>query len=333
MIAVLGLTGCSKEDDRYVSGHAPVVDLNAITDAFSPSDENILPLIRVYNEEWTAHLNGSREESGIKKLDEAIWTVEADLNYERGNALAMLDSLFDSVSVTVPLVIIDGIPSVSDTSLYRAEEFLLARIPIDSIDHPVRLIDLAATSVRERDATVTAYVYRRYRPYMPAPPSEGCYFMGNNPSGPYPASNVMNDWLHYHEFLEIDQGSSDVHPPFFTTVSAFHYLSTTDAYGVLGGYTVYFGSNVPPGPGWLGSGSAGWQVRYPAYWNEHMEMKNWYMAVHGAGPGDVMMEQSYHTTYIPLCCSPMDYGSPYYPMGPYDHYYKFKHGNSVRIPE
>jgi len=315
-----------------MAGHAPVVDLNAINNGFSPPHESILPLIRGYNEEWTAQMNGSREANGTKKLDEAIWTMEADLNFKRGNALAMVDSLFDSVSVTVPLVIIEGVPSVSDTTLYRAEEFLLARIQIDSIDHPVRLIDLAATSIRERDATVTAYVFRRYRPYVPAPPPEGCYDMGTSPEGPYPASNVMNDWLHYQEFLEIDQGFSDLHPPFFTTVSDFHHLSTTDGYGAINGYSVYFGSNVPPGPGWLESGSGSWQVCFPPYWNEHMEMKNWYLTDHAAGPGDVMMEQSYHTSYIPLCCSPMDYGSPYYPMGPYDHYYKFKHGHSVRIP-
>lgn len=105
------------------------------------------------------------------------------------------------------------------------------------------------------------------------------------------------------------------------------------AIGILGqgGYVVYLGTDdLLGGPDWLESDQSFEQVCFPDYWNRHLALKQWYYDQFLPTPGRVLIQQYYTTFNLPRIGGPMDYGSPYYPMGPYDHEFFFLRAVHVR---
>lgn len=141
----------------------------------------------------------------------------------------------------------------------------------------------------------------------------------------------MNRWLAYDEFYELQGGTNDWHPPFYVTVTSWLHLSPLDWYNNLGGYTVYLGTDeLNSGPDWLESDHSYANVCFPDYWNKFLAMKAWYIAQYTAQSGMVLVDKRYETNYSLLSGYPMDYGSPYYPMGPYEHNFIYRRGLLIR---
>ena len=332
-IALITLVCCRKEPTPIQPTTYTTRALNELSDAFDPPLDQIVGLIKQFNEKKRALAEGSREGLGEKQLSEALWMSEADLNFWRGDARILADSMSrDSIFFILPIHLKEnGQLWVFDEDLIVAQQALLAEFPIDSILHPIELVDLSVKQIGTDHATIEALVVRRaVPPHGPHPPAEGCFPL--HQIGVTNADQVMNSYLNYYAYYEQDGEITDWHPPFYATVSTQHFLGTLDEYGVLDGYVTYMGTlDDYGGPAWFTSGQAFTQVCFPDYWQRHLAMKQWYYSWHPGPPGRCLVEQHYTTSFSPRTGGPMSYGSLWYPMGPYDHTFYFKHAVRVRV--
>lgn len=325
--------GCTKELNAPEEKTYTSAELEVISDAFDPPMEEVMPMIRTFNERMDAFRGGDRDEVEERRLSEGVWMSEADLNYQRGDARAMGDSTIrDSIIVELPCYQkSDGEWWVLGEEFAEMHDALLAGIPVDQNGQPTRYIDLAVTRIANGMATIRAFTHRRYVPWVPSDPPEGCFNMQGPQDELFPAEIAMNQWIAWNDFYELNGGITDWHPPFYVTVSTLQAMSTVDWVGNLNGYSVYLGSDEDlGGPDWLESGQSSDEVCFPDYWNKFLAMQDWYFGQFVYEPGRVMVDKVYVTNYSVRTGGPMSYGSPYFPMGPWDHQLRFRRGRLIR---
>lgn len=330
--ALLACVSCSKEPVP-VQRTFTAQELNELSDAFDPEPNEITGLLRHFEEQKLRYAEGSREELGKRPLSEALWACEADLNHMRGDARVVRDTTgHDSIIFVLPFEVdAAGAMMVDDEDLILKQQELLAQIPLDATVNPIQFIDVSLREIVGSDATFAAGIYKRYVPYdVLTPPPTGCFYMELN--GDYPAEDVMNAWIEYNFYTDLNIDPTFFYDrPFYTSVSTQKVLSTIDGYGILNNYVTYLGTEANlGGPDWLESDASFTQVCFPDYWNRHLALKQWYFDQYLYTPGRVLVEQRYETWYSPRIGGPMAYGSAYYPMGPYDHLFYFKKGVLVR---
>lgn len=291
-------------------------------------------LLERFHEEKRAYAQGQKDLLGQKPLSEALWTCEADLNFERGDARVVLDTLgYDSLIFVLPFEVnAEGIMLINDEDLILKQQDLLASGTLDATSNPIQFIDVALKEIDGSNAVFIARAYKRYVPYnVLVPPPVGCFDMEF--SGTYPAEDVMNAWITYNWYIDMDiDPMYYTERPYYTNVGIQRWLSTLDWYDLQNNYTVYLGTRSSlGGPEWLKSLQSYEEVCFPDYWTDHLALKQWYYDQFAFTPGRVLVEQHYETNYMPRTGGPMDYGSPFYPMGPYDHVFFFRRA-ILRIP-
>lgn len=318
-------SGCKRElNDARPQIALSADDLTKISEAYQPDSNTVGGLLDRFQVKKNKYLQGLKSDLGDLPLSEAIWITEADLNFLRGDARIPNDELLvDSIEVDVPYFLGNGGEvRVQEVDLLAAHQAVLALLPDSALANGIRYIDVFVFGVDPTNAKLHYVTYRRAvaQTILPPPPT-GCFWM-DHPSDP-DAHEVMNYYLAYYEQLAI---GTNYPRPYYVSISAESYVSPLNGYGLLNGYTVYLGTDdALGGPDWLESGTAGTQVCFPAYWQRHLLLRQWLFNQFAYVSGRVLIREEYEANFMPpTSLTPMDYGSPYYPMGPYDHLYKFR---------
>ncbi|MEO8587992.1 MAG: hypothetical protein ABI432_01370 [Flavobacteriales bacterium] len=163
---------------------------------------------------------------GAKELGEALWTSEADLNYQKGNALVVsYQTRTEDIVIDLPIFSEGGMAMVKNNDLIEAQESVLARIIDTPTNGTVYMIDVELRSATAEEARVGVHILRRFIAPSPMDPPQGHYPLYNE--GQTDAVAIMNGYLTYTENL---YWITDVHPAFFTSVSPEKHLYDNDWY-------------------------------------------------------------------------------------------------------
>ena len=306
------LVGCTKEAPSEAS--STQVDLRSIDEAYQPDQEEALHRIRHFAERKKAIMNGAKADGPDIPLSQAVWLSEADLNFEKADASVLIETLkLDSFFTVVP-VQSDGAGNyvVKETDLILAHAALESQF--GTMDQ-LKFVDVDLKDLGTDGALFRALAFKQDGVPELAPLPTGCFNIVD-------AVGVMNAYI--PRMMIEPQGT------IYVTVSAWKSLDVYQQHGILNGYTTYLGSDASFGVSeFLASGAISKQICFPDYWDEHLQLKQWYMSQTPPLAGKRMILGKYWLDYDVLTGSPMSYGSPYYPMGPYNHYYTFYHGLAI----
>lgn len=271
--------------------------------------------IQRFSERKKAVKNGAKANGPDLPLSEAVWLSEADLNFEKADASVLIETLkLDSFFTTVP-VQSDGAGNyvVKESDLIIAQSSLEAQF--GRMDQ-LKFVDVSLKDLGSDRALFRALAFKQEGVPELAPLPTGCFSIQD-------ADDIMN--MYMARLNAEPQGTI-----FVSISSQTNGLNTTNVNGLLNGYHTYLGSDETFGlTEYLASGPASAQFCFPDYWQKHLAMKQWYFDQFTFQPGRRLIQEVYYDYYNPTTGSPMSYGSPYYPMGPYDHVYEFKRALAI----
>lgn len=305
-------TACNKEVAVKPSSDTTANSIEQLNSAFDPPQSDVMGFIREF-EQQKRDFAETRSE-GEKPLAEALWICEADLNYSRGDAGVRLDTLVrDSIFFVLPVRPDEyGQYWVNNGDLIAKQAELFGLIPYEG-ERTVRFVDIALVHLTEEQALFRAYINRR-------PPGGGGEVelpIGSFPLGQEEWVHVMDQYIYANDFRACPHS-------FFVSISDPVFIFDNDWYSLYGGYSAYTGSNAPVGPALIPQGPAGELVWFPAQWHKHLALRQWYYDQFVLVPGRRLINERYVQWYEPTAGVPMDYGSPYYPMGPWTSRFEFK---------
>lgn len=327
--ALLILAGCSKEK----AGSPSQVASSSIMD-FDPHVDQIRGLIRDFQHLKELYRSRDGDDLGERPLNEAVWMSEADANYTLCDASAEgMDRTDGTIEFTLPLhQKEDGSLWVNNNDLLGNQEVLLTDLREATGGQQVYLVDVQMTSANGEEARMQAsWVIlsgtddRAHIPIdMPTPTYTGCWpAMGPDPSLD-DGADVMRIKL------------KKIYPvgTYFTSVSKVDGVTDITVYGLGPAptyYTVYYGTKATLfpgiGPGWIHTGqNASNEICFPDYWNKFVLLRDRYADPSSFTGGREIIINDFRANYSPLSGGPMNYGSPYYPMGPYHHSWTYQTG-------
>ena len=150
-IGVIIINACSKSDQEKVTSPGKITH-------FSPSEDQVVPLITQFNQRYENHKAGYKSGGDIN-LGEAEWTIEAAVNYEfrdiKDDAKEVVsDSLLLSAEVSVDenneyiisesnaLVLYDDMLDFTSGKVNEGNQLLVADVNINDVNNGIATIEI-----------------------------------------------------------------------------------------------------------------------------------------------------------------------------------------------
>lgn len=330
--ALLLATGCSKERSE-----APALTSSRTT-RFEPTrPDEINVLIRTFQRQKDLFHQRSTEDLGERPLAEAVWMSEADANYEQADASVGTDNMTGG---TLDLILPvhpkdDGGLWVDNEDLIAKQDEFLEQLSEAAEGRRIYLVDIELKGSSESEAQLQAAWKmfmadgsRGFAAEVVAPGYVGCY-KAMGPSTTDDAADVMSyklkNWYHIYP---ANTYFTSVSSPIVTTFNSYVWNGAMGDPVYAGTPTTQFDGQ---GPGWLHSGgNSSNEICFPDYWNKHQGMRAY---LGQTPPGTEIFDEVYYSSYNPpqagpggAAPTPEDYGSVYYPMGPYYHRWVWRYG-------
>ncbi len=298
-----------------------------IGERFVPAEADIMPLIRGFQAKKNDIELGQRDEIGEKALQEALWLMEASANYEKGDAsLVGVEWLKESTTKSIPVYMkLDGTVWVSDEDMIAKYIELQIELEMRFGSEKIYLVDYEIQSVSETEAILKAEWLKKdptveVLEAVTFPSFEGCFEASDVPNG-LDGGDIMRSKVFMHRMVELP------HEGVITGVyQPWYYNLVVDEVGYVGGYPIYVGtSEVNGGPALLYSGLPGINTFcFPLRWQRYMQLRTTVLSGLNLQPNEYTIYDEYTVYYSPRTGNAWSYGSPYYPMGPWDHGWRFK---------
>lgn len=335
-VAVLSLAACSKEPTATptATGQAPV----KLGERFDPPEDQIVPMVQAFHAKREARVKGLKESYPDIKLQEGLWLTEAEINFDKGDASTGYDLSQPEDSLEMGLhfeVKEDGEPWVKYDDVLTSYQTLL-----DGMDEKLGVngsayaVDVEIKNLGENEAFLCAKWIKRLEPLTQNnsssilfPSYTGCWNVagaGTMDDGSDVMTAKLSSYFHpYTPGLHI----VSVSPDWLT-------FADIDPVGYHDQYAYYAGTHDDVGgPAWLASSPNGPYVCFPSYWQKSLVMRQ-FVLDHSPMPalGYSIVAERYDWYFYDRGLNPMSFGSPYYPIGPYSHFYKYKWGRRVISP-
>jgi len=168
---------------------------------FMPDQGQVIPLITQFNESFQAHKQGLKS-GGDLPLNEALWMLEAGVNYEfRSEKDSIVNLEYDTVFVNTDLYVDEnGNYLVTGDDLMTAYEYLLASTNeiLSMGEEPKQLLlaDVAVKEVADEQVTfgMTTGIGQNLPRRCEVKPDDYWYpVLGNGQCGPYQGQNIGLD--------------------------------------------------------------------------------------------------------------------------------------------
>ncbi|MBS1583647.1 MAG: hypothetical protein JST66_15720 [Bacteroidetes bacterium] len=322
--ALLLVAGCSKERGE------PTPDI-ATNVPFSPQQAQIDVLLGQFQHQRAIFRSRSSDDLGERPLNEAVWLSEADANYMKCDPSANEGEATEgTIDLTLPVHQGEGGSLwVNNRDLLTKQEELLSELTEVRQGGTLYLVHIdmqeASSELVALRASWTKITSNEDRGIIE--PDPGCWkaLVGNVEISPRnDAADVMKSKMR------------DLHTyplgTYFVSVSLPQIIGdNTQVWTGLNNYPVYAGTPTTQydgqGPGWIHSGwNSPTELCFPNYWSRYLTMKQFFAPPSSFEPGREVIWEDWSADYAVLSGGPMDYGSPYYPMGPYHHTWVWKHG-------
>lgn len=286
----------------------------SVVRTFEPAIAEIPELLANFHQLKERFHSGLRSDLGERPLEEAIWISEADANYEKADPSAG-ESEFPEGAISYALETYqkeDGSWWISNEELIAKQEDLLSELDVELNGVPAYLIDVEAVGATEGEMQLAASWKSMVAIPMDMilPSYTGCWPALGPEDYLDDAADVMNVKLHFMHLYPFGT--------YFVSVASTIMTVNSIVDADDNGYPIYAGTSESlGGPAWLHSGlNLPDQICFPEYWDKYLEMKAW---VAQPAPGHEIIRELYGAGYDVVAGGPMDYGSPYYPMGAYHH--------------
>lgn len=328
---VLLFLGCSKEplsSPGAMDNPSSASKIN-IGERFVPAEADIMPLIRGFQAKKHDIELGQRDEMGEKALQEALWLMEASANFEKGDpSLVGVDWLKESTTKPIPVNMkLDGSLWVSDADMIAKYNELQIELEMRFGAEKIYLVDFEIESVSETEAILKAEWLKKdptveVLEAVTFPSYSGCFEASDLPHG-LDGGDIMRSKIFMHRMVEVPHAGviTGVYMPWF-------YSTVVDELGNRVGYPYYVGTpyeNGLGGPALLYSGLAGPDAFcFPLRWQRYLELRTMMLDALNLQPNEYTIYDEYVVYNSPRTGNAWSYGSPYYPMGPWDHGWRFK---------
>lgn len=321
LITLLFIVACSKpsKEDSRTSQLTP-----SIGERYDVSYDEAWPLILEATERRIAYAQGMRECESEKTLQEAVWLAEALMNYDKGDATRSGDDwISGSIEYTFRVYVKqDGTVWIRECDFYAsysdALQAVTARVgdgKIYLLDHELAFIegDLATMRIEWSDKDPST----DQLPEPWAPDGSGWDCMTPQEAG-IAIKHLINN--NYH-------GTEPPVGSFIVNVTPPYHIDAVEEIGYFGSYPYYLGTSEQlGGPHLFYSGPGGDVVCFPEWWNRYVQARELIVSGLILAPGMELVREKFWADYIPRTGQPMTYGSPFYPMGPWDFQWEFRKG-------
>lgn len=294
---------------------------------FMPEPEEVMPMIKAAERRRLELKQGLKSGTEEKPLQEAIWLAEALMNYEKGDASRFGDDWISGVEVySLPIhVKADASAWVSEENLYEAFEHLMEALNARFESDRVYAVDLEPVSLENGFALIRLEWHDvDGENELPGPWSpDGAGWPCMNPIQGARAIQTL-----------IRRNFHGVRPPAGSIIVTYGGLQIYDAVtevGYFGAYPYYLGtSTLLNGPFLMYSG-ADWPsaICFPLWWEKHLQLRTAVENQMNLPQHLSLVRERFDAVYIPRTGPPMTYGSPYYPMGPWDFMWTFWVGHVI----
>ncbi len=313
-------TSCRKDIHEVVRSGAVS---NAVTpklgERFRPSKEDVMPLIKQFKQVKTAIAIGVKSD-GEKPIQEALWLNEALMNYEKGDATKVGDDWLEGTyTYTFPInTKADGSVWVDDGELVasydNAKDAIIALLG----ESKVYMFDHEIMSVENGVATIEI----KWLDKIEGVGDEE--FSGVSWDGTGLGCMNAVQGAYAIDFLRRKNFPGQAIAPGDVVVSIFSWFnSVTDIRGYSLGYPYYYGTNLSfgiAGTGLLYSGpNTGLPICFPEQWQRYLEVRQNTLDFAQLRPYESLVRESFEWSYYQRTGTAFEYGSIFYPMGPYDH--------------
>ena len=213
-----------------------------------------------------------------------------------------------------------GLLWIATSDLVIAQQSLLAELGVDLGNDKAYFVNMELVSTANGMAEVEVKWLKILSGFIGFPSYTGCWLA-------YSADTYSNDDA--RDVMNVKLSVEHCYPAgtYFISISPLLIQTTNSIVGYDGVfYPIYAGtSEALGGPAWLHSGwNATNEICFPDYWDKHLAMRNFFAG--NLMPDHEVFWGEYESWYSPTPGSPMDYGSPYYPMGPYYHGWGYRTG-------